>query len=350
VVEQSSESASVSTEDDAVVASEAPDLSVSVSKTEPPAASPNQEPPTASPNLVPSADVTVQGAAAMSVAETTAVTAQPVTVPPSLTRASAIVSSKTRRTAELPKRILKMMDRESRITAQTLFLHPPILAGQSVDEYYDIVEAVMLDYRPYFYRELALVKQIADEEWKITTFGSVQKELLNAAIGKGLMDQIADADEGPSEDRQIRMRAWRRIVFGAISGDPEMDGLLAKELGVGSLGLNVYSARHLVDDVRAHIFADNTMNAALRRRDGAVQQLEKISQDRHQRLMMRMATAEDVRAMQANLGVAEYAKLSITRRRFAEEGSAEGAPTADQTGPGAQNPALDQKKITGPQT
>ena len=129
-----------------------------------------------------------------------------------------------------------------------------------------------------------------------------------------------------------------------------MAGLLAKELGVEGLGLDVYSARHLVEDVRANMFADNTMNAAVRRRDSAIQQLENISKDRHQRLMMRKATAEDLRAMQANLSTLEYVKTKITRGRFAEGGSTEGAPAADQTGSGAQNPAVDQTKNTAPKT
>jgi hypothetical protein len=177
-----------------------------------------------------------------------------------------------------------MMDPETGVTAQALFRHPPVHAGQSLDEYFDLVEAVLLDYRPFSYRELALVKQIVEQEWKVMTFAPVQTDLINAAIGAGLVDQISDRDDRPSEDRPNRMSALRRIVFGAIAGDPAMIGLLENELGVGCLGLNVYSARHIVDDVRAHIFVDNAMNEARRLRNSAIQQLEKLAESRPLRI------------------------------------------------------------------
>jgi hypothetical protein len=284
--------------------------------------------------------------AALSVAEPTAAVAQPVTTPPSLASARAIARLKTRQLAEFPKTLLKMMDPETGVTAQALFRHPPVHAGQSIDEYFDLAEAVLLDCRPFSYCEVALVKHIVDEEWKVLTWGPVQTELLNAAIGSGLVDQIADRDERPSEDRPNRMRALRRIVFGGITGDPAMIGLLEKELGVGCLGLNVYSARHIVDDVRAHIFVDNTMNAARRSRNSAIQQLEKLAESRFQRIKLQKPTAEDIRALQSNLGVLEYVRLSIMRTRFAKEDSAEGAPTADQAGSGAQSQAIDPAKTT----
>jgi len=63
---------------------------------------------------------------------------------------------------------------------------------------------------------------------------------------------------------------------------------------------------------------------------------------------MNKLTAEDLRALQANLGLVAYAKLGIPRRRFAEEGSTEGAPAVDQAGSGAQSPNVDQDKTTGP--
>jgi hypothetical protein len=284
--------------------------------------------------------------AALNAAEPTAAVAQPVTTPPSLASARATASLKPRQSAEFPKTLLKMMDSETGETAKALFRHPPVHAGQSLDEYFDLVEAVLLDYRPYSYRELALVKQIVNAEWKVITFGPVQTELLNAAIGKGLVDQISDRDERPSEDRPHRIRALRRIVFGGITGDPAMIGLLEKELGVGCLGLSVYSARHIVDDVRPHIFVDNTMNEAQRSRNSAIQQLEKLGESRYQRIMQQKPTAEDIRALQSNLGVLEYVKLSIARTRFAKEDSTEGAPTADQAGFGAQSQAIDPAKTT----
>jgi|HubBroStandDraft_6_1064221.scaffolds.fasta_scaffold185077_2 hypothetical protein len=284
--------------------------------------------------------------AALSAAEPTAAVAQPVSTPLSLASARAIAGLKTRQPAEFPKTLLKMMNPETGVTAQALFRHPPIVAGQSLDEYFDLVEAVLLDYRPYSYRDLALAKQIVDEEWKVMTFGPVQTDLLNAAIGSGLVDQIADLDEGPSKGRPHRMRTLRRIVFGGITGDPAMIGLLEKELGVGCLGLNVYSARHIVDDVRAHIFVDNTMNAALRSRNSAIQQLEKLAESRFQRMTLQKPTAEDIRALQSNLGLEEYVRLSITRTRFAKEDSTEGAPAADQAGSGAQSQAIDPAGTT----
>jgi hypothetical protein len=284
--------------------------------------------------------------AALNAAEPTAAVAQPVTTPPSLDSARAIASLKTRQPAEFPKTLLKMMDPETGVTAQALFRHPPVHAGQSFDEYFDLVEAVLLDYRPFSYRELALVKQIVNEEWKVMTFGPVQTELLNAAIGNGLVDQISDRDKRPSEDRPHRMRALRRIVFGGITGDPAMIGLLEKELGVKCLGLNVYSARHIVDDVRAHIFVDNTVNAALRHRNSAIAQLEKLAESQYQRIKLQKLTAEDIRALQSNLGVLDYVRLSITRTRFAKEDSTEGAPAADQAGSGAQSQAIDPAKTT----
>ena len=278
--------------------------------------------------------------------DATALAVQPVTTPVSLAPARGISSLNARQHVEFPNRILKLMNPETRITVQVVFRYPPIIAGQSLAHYYDLAEAVILDYRPYSYVEVVLVKQLVDEEWRVLTFGEVQKWLLNAAIGNGLVDELADLDDGPSEDRQNRMRARRRIVFGAISGEPVMIEQLEKNLGVGCLGLNVNSARHIVDDIRGHIFADSIINAALRRRNGVIQQLEKISEGRYQRMQMKKLTAEDIRAMQANLALAEYVNLLINRKRLGDEGSTEGAPAADQALPSAQTPVIAQDKTT----
>jgi hypothetical protein len=64
----------------------------------------------------------------------------------------------------------------------------------------------------------------------------VQTDLLNAAIGSGLVDQIADLDEGPSKGRPHRMRTLRRIVFGGITGDPAMIGQLEKSSALDAWG------------------------------------------------------------------------------------------------------------------
>jgi hypothetical protein len=265
-----------------------------------------------------------ENAAGNSTEAAIAVAVLPVVTPPTEAQARVIANYK------LPDRIRKLMDRESAVTAEALLRHPPILAGQSRDEYFDLVEAVFLDHRPYTYDDIALVVQLVNDEWKVFTFGEVQKWLLNAAIGKGLVDELTDRDEGPADDRQTRMRGYRRIVFGAISGDPLMLEQLENKLGVGCLGFSVYSTRLIGEDIRAHVFADAMINAALRRRNSTLQQLAKLAQCRFDRMTMKRLTAEDIRALRANVALKEHCLRQMERVRYADKGSTEGVAAAHE--------------------
>lgn len=298
--------------------------------------------------LAPSAEVTVRspqgetssaGSGAGHSAEATPAAApQPIAAPVSLAPAPVIVDYRTRRPVELPDRLRKLMDSESAATAKALLRHPPILAGQSLDHYFDLVEAALLDHRPFTYDEIALVVQVANEEWKIFTFGEIQKWLLNAAIGRALVDEINDRDEGRTEGRQTPMREYRRVVFGAIAGDPVMLEQLENKLGVGCLGFSAYTAAHIAEDIRAHIFADATISAAVRRHNSAIQQLAKLAERRFDRIRTKKPTADDLRALKANLALEEHCRLFMDRTRYPDKASTERAAQGDEAGSGVQNP------------
>jgi len=237
-------------------------------------------------------------------------------VPNARTPASVPTTFPIRQAVEVPERVLRHVAPDTVPLVRRLFKHVHLIAGYALDDYFDLVEVVFQDFKPYQYAELAFSKQIVDEEFRILMFAEVQRIFLNAEIGEGVLDEIADvhlAAETSAQERTNHLARWRRIVFGAISGDPMMAKAVDEKLGANHLNLTIYSVRHIVGDLRAHIFADAVMTAALERRNRAIALLEKLCAERYQRMQIREPRAEDVKYRRAALSLSEYAKTLIER-------------------------------------
>jgi hypothetical protein len=194
-----------------------------------------------------------------------------------------------------------------------LFRHPPLILGQAAEEYYELANAMIDELIPYTLPEALLVKQVVDDEWTILTFGSVQRSLLNAAIAAGLIDRLsglsAGAENQSRENRNHQLHLWRRIVFAAISGDQEMRSLIERH--VGEISFDAFAATRLVDDIRAHVFTDNVRSAALKRRNDAMRDLEKMRRERHKEALMR---ADDMTATEKGNSLQAFALSLINRK------------------------------------
>jgi hypothetical protein len=181
------------------------------------------------------------------------------------------------------------------------FRHPPVIVGQAVEDYYELANAAIDEFIPHGLPEVLLLKAIVDDEWLITTFSQVRRSLLNAAIAAGLVDRLRDRDgdaDGQSSEggKSQSQRQWRRTVFAAVSGDEAMRSLVEEH--VGRIGFDAFAAKRLLEDIRTHIFADNVINAALKRRNSAIRQLGQMQEARYKNVIIRaeklktMASAE----------------------------------------------------------
>jgi hypothetical protein len=114
---------------------------------------------------------------------------------------------------------------------RVLFQNPPCILGQAIADYYELAVVALDEFIPQNYREVALLKQIVDEEWKVLTFSQVQTALLNAAIAAGLVERLCDS----GGDKKDQLRQWRRVVFAAGSGNVEMRAHVAARTAVLSI-------------------------------------------------------------------------------------------------------------------
>jgi hypothetical protein len=254
--------------------------------------------------------------------------------------------SRPRLVVEVPARILKLVPPRSDPAVKSLFRHPPVIAGQSIDDYYDLAAVVLSEYCPRGYGEVALVKRIVDEEWKLMTFGEVQKWLLNAEIAEGLLSQLTDLDVGAgdqkaekSSEAQSRVQQWRRIVFAAVSGNHAMLELVEKQ--VAYVAFDAFAARHMLEDIRSHILADSVMGAALKRKLNAMRDLEKLRAAEINRRLTREVTAEDIMAMRDRMTFGESALLTALDELAGRRESKK--PDADQSKAGGTSIAISDK-------
>ncbi len=189
--------------------------------------------------------------------------------------------------------LLRIGDRISPSCAKAfrvLFQNPPCVLGQAIADYYELAVVALDEFIPQNYREVALLKQIVDEEWKVLTFGHVQTALLNAAIAAGLVERLCDS----GGDNKEQLRQWRQVVFAAVSGDVEMRAKV--EDRVGPIGFDAFAAERLRQDIRVHVFTDNVMSAASKRRNSAIRQLEEMQEARYKTAVIR---SEQFKAVEA---------------------------------------------------
>jgi hypothetical protein len=210
---------------------------------------------------------------------------------------------------ELLDRIANRISPVLGASIRAVFRHSPTIIGQDAAEYYELVVAVVDEQIPHSFQEVALVKQVVDAQWLALTFGQVQTSLLNAAIAAGLVDRISahgEVENQSGEERKFQSRQWRRVVYAAVSGDEAMR--LFIEEHVGAIAFDAFAAKRLVDDIRAHIFADKVVGAALKRASDAIRQLEKMREGRHKGAFMR---AEELKAIEKGDAMVAFYKSLI---------------------------------------
>jgi hypothetical protein len=234
----------------------------------------------------------------------------PATVPPvpptaaTAAPAGAITEASSRVPVEVPERILRRQEARVAGVVKIIFRQPPIIAGQRRADYYDLVQVVLQDYRPAYYDEVAVLRQIVDAEWDILTFQQVRTWLFNAEIAEGIIQQFADQEndddddqlqKNDASDRSLsRLRTVRLIVFGAVAGDGALIERIEGNLGVGRVGFSAYTAKEMLRDIRSHIFADGAMNAAITRRNSGIRHFEKLRDARYKRFELHQPTARDL--------------------------------------------------------
>ena len=204
---------------------------------------------------------------------------------------------------------------------QIIARRPPVVAGQSAADYYELLEMILQEWTPGTYGECSLVKQLADSEWQVLTFEEVRKWLFNAEIAESLVARIVDETSGEQKsDRSLPqnsgggptsseiLRAARRVVFAAVAGNTSAIDVLENKVGLGPVAMGPYFAEQFAARIPAHIFADRAITAALARRDAAFRQLHILAAERQKRFDSKRMTLQDIRA---TLPLSEYVKLSM---------------------------------------
>src|SRR5580692_4625268 len=243
----------------------------------------------------------------------------------------AFTARPVREQIQLLNRIADTMSPVIGAYIRALFRHPPIILGQSAAEYYELVTAALGDLIPHDFNEVIVLKQIVDEQWKILTFSGVQGSLLNAAIAAGLVDRLSEsggeAESQSSEERKSHSRQWRQVVFAAASGNEAMRSLVEKH--AGTLGFDAFAAKQLMDDIRAHIFADNVVSNALKRLNSAMRQFEQMREARHKNPGMR---AKELKTISEGNQWLKYLKPHVDREATSTNTNAKRSTTEPASG------------------
>ena len=226
--------------------------------------------------------------------------------------------------AGISNKTLQRLPPQIRSAMQIIARRPPVIAGQSAADYYELLEMIMLDWRPGSYEGCSIVKQLADSEWQVFTFQEVQKWLFNAEIAESLVAQIADVEGATSGEQKSdrntpqnssggptfteTLRTARRVVFAAVAGNTRAIDVLENKVGIGPVAMGPHFAEQFAARIPAHIFADRGITAALARRDAAFRQLLKLAAERWKRIESKKVTVEDIRA---TLSPSEYIRLGM---------------------------------------
>lgn len=173
---------------------------------------------------------------------------------------------------------------------RVVFQKPPVIAGQSIDDYFQLAEAAYLENPTCSFTELSLLRQLVDDEWKIITFCEVQTSLLNFAIAQSVIERLAEIDSW-TDDMQTPAQQ-RRLVFAAIAGDQAK--VTAIETALGQIGFDAMAAKHMLVDIRAHVYADGVMNATQKRITVTIRELEKMRGARRERREAGKPNPEDL--------------------------------------------------------
>jgi len=179
----------------------------------------------------------------------------------------------------VPAEIIQYAPPATRAILQALFRRPPIIAGQNIGEYFEIVRLLVDECAPISFEACFYIRTMADSLWKITTHQDVERCLFNAEVMDGLLQLEIDkaGEKGYNLGGDISLqRAYRVYFFRAVCGDERTKKELEEKFGFATVGLTAYTAKQTVLNIRAHAFVDGAIRVALGQYERAAKRLHEL--------------------------------------------------------------------------
>jgi len=223
--------------------------------------------------------------------------ASPLPALPTLGRLGAVAST------PVPRKIVELIPFRLRSAIGILVSRPPVIAGQRIEEYFQLLEIAVREWMPQTLFACWLVVQLVDAEFEILSLKQVQTWLFNAAIGAEFL-AILNADKVGTDPR--RLQALKHVIFAALAGHAEaiayVEGQTGRAIGLGPETQVQFA-------MPAHIFADRAITTRLARHDAAISRLQAIKADS----AARMANDRhiDVANIRSLLSLSEYVRALI---------------------------------------
>jgi hypothetical protein len=190
----------------------------------------------------------------------------------------------SRSPSAIPAEIIQYAPPATRAILQALFRRPPIVAGQNIAEYFEIVRLLVDECAPISFEACFYIRTMADSLWKITTHQDVERCLFNAEVMDGLLQLEIDkaGEKGYNLGGDISLqRAYRVYFFRAVCGDERTKKELEEKFGFATVGLTAYTAKQTVLNIRAHAFVDGAIRVALGQYERAAKRLHELDDATH---------------------------------------------------------------------
>jgi hypothetical protein len=147
---------------------------------------------------------------------------------------------------------------------------PPIIAGEDLTAYAQLMDLISAEVEPTNVAEWLLTKDIADAEWELMRLNGFKAGMINQRMRWSLqkhIDQITSAKNLPS---------GQQLMHGLVSGDSNAQQQVEKLFGEYKLILQDLAALAFENNIAAQVQTDALARAATSRRGSAYAQLERL--------------------------------------------------------------------------
>jgi hypothetical protein len=200
----------------------------------------------------------------------------------------------------------------------------PCCAGEQGALYLDILNLHIEVWNPVGLREWQALKRIADCDWECIRYGKATTWGFNAVIARSLFRRIIEhacdkelarlakeqkfpTHADPSVEMQLSQECfifWRRTALKAVMGDPAAIREVECQLGAGTVVLDVFAAKEFEEHIPSQIKIECLIQAALKTRDDAYDELEALVSARQQR-------QASLSRLLPGMSLSEYARSKI---------------------------------------
>jgi len=149
--------------------------------------------------------------------------------------------------------------------------NPPIMVGETVADYWDLLIMVRDEIKPQNRREWLLIKDIVDAEWELLRLNGMKVNMLHAALPR-----VAEAEvQDDARAKKLREKALY-FVTDMFAGDGDAAKNLEEALIDEHLTTNYVTSIAFERSIGPQLKTDQMINAARGRANSAYWQLDKM--------------------------------------------------------------------------